>query len=105
MKEYNTYLDYTGSLNIYQKNTGAVFRNFGDWRVALAEIIFFTISKNFTSNDCLMHSKCIDGSLTKPDSDGLHLSRRSWEFNADILLVCTKNGRQFEGLGRRDPLQ
>ena len=50
MDEFDIYLESAGSMNIYSGNTMAAFRNLlahpihleGDWRVALAEIIFPT---------------------------------------------------------------
>ena len=59
MDEFDIYLESTGSMNIYNGNTMASFRNLlvhpihleGDWRVALAEIIFPTSVKNVTTTD------------------------------------------------------
>ena len=53
MDEFDIYLESAGSMNIYSGNTMAAFRNLlahpihleGDWRVALAEIIFPTSIK------------------------------------------------------------
>ena len=57
MDEFDIYLESAGSMNIYSGNTMAAFRNLlahpihleGDWRVALAEIIFPTNIKNITT--------------------------------------------------------
>ena len=57
MDEFDIFLESAGSLNIKSGNTMAAFRNLlahpvhleGDWRVALAEIIFPTSIKRITT--------------------------------------------------------
>ena len=59
MDEFDIHLESAGSIKTYSGNTIAAFRNFsfhpvqfeGDWRVALAEIIFPTSIKNITNTD------------------------------------------------------
>ena len=64
MDEFDIYLESAGSMNIYSGNTMAAFRNLlahpihleGDWRVALAEIIFPTSIKNITTTDFFIYT-------------------------------------------------
>lgn len=64
MDEFDIYLESTGSMETYQNNRMASFRNVlsepiqleGDWRVALAEIIFPTSIKNVTTTDYLIYT-------------------------------------------------
>ena len=64
MDEFDIYLESTGSMNIYSGNTMAAYRNLmahpthleGDWRVALAEIIFPTSIKNITTTDFFIYT-------------------------------------------------
>ena len=57
MDEFDIYLESTGSMSIYKDSTMSVFRNHfthpilleGDWRVALADIIFPSSIKNKTT--------------------------------------------------------
>ena len=61
MDEFDIYLESTGSMEACRQNTMACFRNVlaeplqleGDWRVALAEIIFPTSIKNVTKKGIL----------------------------------------------------
>ena len=64
MDEFDIYLESAGSMNIYSGNTMAAFRILlphpihleGDWRVALAEIIFPTGIKNITTTDFFIYT-------------------------------------------------
>ena len=64
MDEFDIYLESAGSMNIYSGNTMAAFRNLlahpihleGDWRVALAEIIFPTSIKNRTTTNFFIYT-------------------------------------------------
>ena len=57
MDEFDIYLESTGSMDTYHTNTMACFRNVlaeplyleGDWRVAIAEIIYPSSIKNVTT--------------------------------------------------------
>ena len=63
MDEFGIHLESAGSMKIYNGNTMAAFRNLlahpihleGDWRVALAEIIFPTSIKNSTTTDFFIY--------------------------------------------------
>ena len=78
MDEFDIYLESTGSMNIYRDNTMAVFRNLlahpihleGDWRVALAEIIFPTRIKNITTTDYFIYTPKTPYENTPKKSDG-----------------------------------
>ena len=59
MDEFDIYLESTGSMQTYQNNKMACFRNVlseplqldGDWRVALAEFTFPSSIKSVTTKD------------------------------------------------------
>ena len=92
MDEFDIYLESTGSMNIYNGNTMASFRNLlvhpihleGDWRVALAEIIFPTSVKNVTTTDYFIYTPqtpyppSVSSSV---DKSGL-IQREDWSDNA-----------------------
>ena len=64
MDDFDIYLESAGSMNINSGNTMAAFSNLlahpihleGDWRVALAEIIFPTSIKNITTIDFFIYT-------------------------------------------------
>ena len=64
MDELDIFLESAGSLNIKSGNTMTAFRNLlahpihleGDWRVALAEIIFPTSIKRITKTDVFIYT-------------------------------------------------
>ena len=79
MDEFDIYLESAGSMNIYSGNTMAAFRNLlahpihleGDWRVALAEIIFPTRIKNITTTDFFIYTpKTPYDNTPVPSSEG-----------------------------------
>ena len=64
MNEFDIYIESTGSMDVYPGNRMAVFRNLlpeplqldGDWRVALAEIIFPSSIKNITTTGYMIYT-------------------------------------------------
>ena len=92
MDEFDIYLESTGSMNIYRDNTMAVFRNLlahpihleGDWRVALAEIIFPTRIKNITTTDYFIYTPKTPYENTPKTSDGADvvIQQEDWSDNA-----------------------
>lgn len=92
MDEFDIYLESTGSMSIYKDNTMAVFRNHlshpiqleGDWRVALAEIIFPSSIKNITTKDFFIYTPktpYVSASSSTNVGNGL-IRREAWEDNA-----------------------
>ena len=93
MDEFDIYLESTGSMNIYNGNTMASFRNLlvhpihleGDWRVALAEIIFPTRVKNITTSDFFIYTPetpySSSGLSSSENTSGL-IKREDWSDNA-----------------------
>ena len=79
-------------MNIYSGNTMAAFRNLlahpihleGDWRVALAEIIFPTSIKNITTFDFFIYTpKTPYDNTPVPSSEGRAvIKREDWSDNA-----------------------
>ena len=92
MDEFDIYLESAGSMNIYSDNTMAAIRNLlvhpihleGDWRVALAEIIFPTSIKNITSTDFFIYTpKTPYDNTPVPNSEGgAVIKREDWSDNA-----------------------
>ena len=95
--EFDIYLESTGSMEIYQQNTMACFRNVlaeplqleGDWRVALAEIIFPTSIKNVTTKEYVVYTSktpfnCLP-SAGKTNSGGVMVEREDKSNNATFL--------------------
>ena len=92
MDEFDIYLESAGSMNIYSGNTMAAFRNLlahpihleGDWRVALAEIIFPTSIKNITTTDFFIYTpKTPYDNTPVPSSEGgAIIKREDWSDNA-----------------------
>ena len=92
MDEFDIYLESSGSMNIYRDNTMAVFRNLlahpihleGDWRVALAEIIFPTSIKNITTTDYFIYTPKTPYDSTPNTRDGadLVIQQEDWSDNA-----------------------
>ena len=64
MDRFDIYLEHAGSMNIHSGNTRVAISKLlahplhleGDWRVALAEIIFPTSIKNITTTDLFFHT-------------------------------------------------
>ena len=94
MNEFDIYIESTGSMDVYPGNKMAVFRNLlpeplqldGDWRVALAEIIFPSSIKNITTTGYMIYTPKTpydNMSRLKPDSSGATIVRREdWSNNA-----------------------
>ena len=85
MDEFDIYLESAGSMNIYSGNTMAAFPNFlahpihleGDWRVALAEIIFHTSIKNVTTTGFFIYTpKTSFDNIPVPSSEGGAVMKR-----------------------------
>ena len=113
MDEFDIYLESAGSMETYSDNRMASFRNIlsepiqleGDWRVALAEIIFPTSIKNITTTEYLIYKPrtpydTLPVSGNKLDSASL-IKREDWTSNAtfpdgeyksvgDVLKVLKK---------------
>lgn len=83
MDEFDIYLESTGSMDTYHTNTMACFRNVlaeplyleGDWRVAIAEIIYPSSIKNVTTKDYFIYTP------RTPYQLGV-LEREDWSNNA-----------------------
>ena len=91
MDEFDIYLESTGSMSIYQDNTMAVFRNHlahpilleGDWRVALAEIIFPSSIKNITTKGYFIYTPKTPYKSPPPSTESVgYIQREVWEDNA-----------------------
>ena len=92
MDEFDIYLESAGSMNIYSGNTMAAFRNLlahpihleGDWRVALAEIIFPTSIKNITTTDFFIYTPKTpyDNTPVLSSEGGAVIKREDWSDNA-----------------------
>ena len=93
MDEFDIYLESTGSMETYQNNKMACFRNVlseplqleGDWRVALAEIIHPTSIKNVTTSEYMIYTPKTPydmvPKITK-HSDATIIKREDWSNNA-----------------------
>ena len=92
MDEFDIYLESAGSMNIYSGNTMAAFRNLlahpihleGDWRVALAEIIFPTSIENITTTDFFIYTPKTpyDNTPVLSSEGGGVIKREDWSDNA-----------------------
>ena len=92
MNEFDIYLESTGSMEVYPGNRMAVFRNLlpeplqldGDWRVALAEIVFPSSIKNVTSTSYMIYTPKTpyDSSSHVKPSSGTIVRREDWSDNA-----------------------
>ena len=92
MDEFDIYLESAGSMNIYSGNTMTAFRNLlahpihleGDWRVALAKIIFPTSIKNNTTTDLFIHTPKTpyDNTPVLSSEGGAVIKRKDWSDNA-----------------------
>ena len=94
MNEFDINIESTGSMDVYPGNKMAVFRNLlpeplqldGDWRVALAEIIFPSSIKNITTTGYMIYTpKTPYDYMSRPksDSSGATIVRREdWSNNA-----------------------
>ena len=100
------YLESTGSMQTYQNNRMACFRNVlseplqlgGDWRVALAEITFPSSIKNVTIKDYFIYTprtaKEILSNLNRSASAGVIVQRPDFSSNAtfpDREIESTEN--------------
>ena len=92
MDEFDIYLESTGSMETYQENTMASFRNMlseplqldGDWRVALAEITFPSSIKNVTTKDYFVYTPRTASEIlmSVAGSGGAVVHRPDWSSNA-----------------------
>ena len=94
MNEFDIYLESTGSMEVYPENKMAVFRNLlpeplqleGDWRVALAEIVFPSSIKNITTTEYMIYTPRTPYNnlpVAKPNSSGtISVRREDWSNNA-----------------------
>ena len=92
MNEFDIYLESTGSMEVYPGNRMAVFRNLlpeplqldGDWRVALAEIVFPSSIKNVTTTSYMIYTPKTpyDSSSHVKPSSGTIVRREDWSDNA-----------------------
>ena len=92
MNEFDIYLESTGSMEVYPGNRMAVFRNLlpeplqlgGDWRVALAEIVFPSSIKNVTTTSYMIYTPKTpyDSSSHVKPSLGTIVRREDWSDNA-----------------------
>ena len=94
MHEFDIYLESTGSMQTYQNNKMACFRNVlsetlqldGDWRVALAEITLTSSIKNVTTRDYFIYTprtaREIFSNLNRSASAGVIVQRPEFSSNA-----------------------
>ena len=92
MDEFDIFLESAGSMNKYSGNTMAAFRNLlahpihleGDWRVALAGLIFPNSIKNISTTDFLIYTpKAPFDNTPVPSSEGgAVIKREGWSDNA-----------------------
>lgn len=91
MNEFDIYIESTGSMDVYPGNRMAVFRNLlpeplqldGDWRVALAEIVFPSSIKNITTTGYMIYTPKTPYDNSPPTKPGSTIVRReNWANNA-----------------------
>ena len=120
MDEFDIYLESTGSMNIYKDNTMSVFRNLlahsinleGDWRVALAEIIYPTNIKNITTTEYMIYTPKTpydSTPVTRGDAAGVVVKQEDWSNDAkfesgEYITVKSILKQSEKGTETRKPL-